>query len=1161
MKRKYYNKVMSILVSTGVITSLIGQVQIFANESDTINKALKSMKSQNIQTDLNLLDNLEIDPAINTNKNEEIKVIVQLKGDAVTLSDEKINSSHKNFKDFVNKLNQSKSVSNIKLEEEYTKVFNGISLKINSSDVEKLLDSGEVQKVWLDQEVKIDPVIEKESKSNNKKETRVDSVKQIEADKLHKKGITGKGVKVGILDTGLDYNHPDIKDNYKGGYDCVNEDNDPMETTYEDWKNSGEPEYLGESYYYTEHGTHVAGSVAGSGKSKLDQAVKGVAPDADLYAYKVLGPYGSGSFSDVIQGIEMAVENKMDVINLSLGTGSNDPYSPVSQAVNNAMLRGTTVVMAAGNNGPDAGTVGSPGAASFPITVGASSASVSRILYEIEIGDNEYEVKSIAKGFDDNIKKLEDEEFKLAYVGGGDEYDYKQLGIENVENQVVIMNHQYGNISSKIKLAKAKGAKAVIAYSPNGEIDFIDEDKDYIPAFTLDSASGKEIKDLVDKGENKIEFDESEKMVDGSEELAWFSSQGPGYYEFDIKPDVVAPGVDVYSTVPSYVNDKENNNYDYAYERMNGTSMASPHVAGACALLKQVDKKATPFDIKKSLMNTSEKLDKDYGVNQVGSGRINVYDAVNDEINISVEDTTQIFDGNEFVEVKKETGSLAYGKYSEEEANKGIEREKNVNIKNTSSKDKTFTVDVNFYNDYPASNANSNKVEIKNISQEIKINKKSEKTITPTIVVPKGAETGSYQGYITLTNKNDKDENYQIPFSINFAEDGIKNVEHLREGTSTKYDELFDPLVEAGIEFGSHMTELSVFVQDYNTKKIIGISGSANISQVPINTPVRIGAFNGIVLPIDENGNVGNEFVRLSEGDYNLIYHTKDSLGKKYMASDYVWIDNTTPELSFDKKPGVYEVDSSQTTFDISGKSYDKGIENVMSKTETYLDQSWTNVYKYEQNNFANLELIIPEADGNFSTTYNLDNTKAINKIAISGIDIFGAGALREKHDYYVIQKDIPYVYSSFDKTLVSHDDTFNMSAEMDNISSFESGEFVLNYINNHKVLDVKLSDEFINMAKSQGYEFEVVLDESKEDNDVYNSSKISINPIVKGESEFVISDKVKVFEISLKAERDTYYNPSESDVFEEVLIKKSNINGNDFENTLNTNFVYDIAK
>ncbi|PNB76454.1 hypothetical protein C1X30_33625, partial [Pseudomonas sp. FW305-BF6] len=71
-------------------------------------------------------------------------------------------------------------------------------------------------------------------------------------DKLHKEGFTGEGIKVGVIDTGVDYNHPDLTDVYKGGYDCVNDDNDPMETTYEDWKKSTFAEFswlTGSSYY------------------------------------------------------------------------------------------------------------------------------------------------------------------------------------------------------------------------------------------------------------------------------------------------------------------------------------------------------------------------------------------------------------------------------------------------------------------------------------------------------------------------------------------------------------------------------------------------------------------------------------------------------------------------------------------------------------------------------------------------------------------------------------------------------------------------------------------------------------------------------------------------------------------------------------------------
>ena len=68
--------------------------------------------------------------------------------------------------------------------------------------------------------------------------------------RLHAEGFTGKGIKVGILDTGIDYNHPDLKDAYKGGYDFVDDDSDPMETTYADWKKSGKPEMNGSRLLY-----------------------------------------------------------------------------------------------------------------------------------------------------------------------------------------------------------------------------------------------------------------------------------------------------------------------------------------------------------------------------------------------------------------------------------------------------------------------------------------------------------------------------------------------------------------------------------------------------------------------------------------------------------------------------------------------------------------------------------------------------------------------------------------------------------------------------------------------------------------------------------------------------------------------------------------------
>jgi len=135
----------------------------------------------------------------------------------------------------------------------------------------------------------------------------------------------GTGVKVAIIDTGIDYNHPDLDANYKGGYDFVNDDAFPMD-------DNG-------------HGTHCAGIVAAEDNK---EGVIGVAPEAWLYAVKVLDRTGSGYTSDVISGIQWAITNKMDVISMSLGS---DYYNSALQAACDAAYdAGVLVVAAAGND-------------------------------------------------------------------------------------------------------------------------------------------------------------------------------------------------------------------------------------------------------------------------------------------------------------------------------------------------------------------------------------------------------------------------------------------------------------------------------------------------------------------------------------------------------------------------------------------------------------------------------------------------------------------------------------------------------------------------------------------------------------------------------------------------------------------------------------------
>jgi subtilisin family serine protease len=165
-------------------------------------------------------------------------------------------------------------------------------------------------------------------------------------------GVTGTGVKVAIIDTGIDYTHPDLGGCFGpgcrvvGGYDFVNNDADPRD------------DYG--------HGTHVAGIVAANG------TLKGVAPGASLLAYKVLNQNGGGFASNIIAGIERAVMDGAKVANLSLG-GPGDVNDPMCTAVDNATAAGMLSVISAGNNGPGFLTIGSPGMARTALTVGASS--------------------------------------------------------------------------------------------------------------------------------------------------------------------------------------------------------------------------------------------------------------------------------------------------------------------------------------------------------------------------------------------------------------------------------------------------------------------------------------------------------------------------------------------------------------------------------------------------------------------------------------------------------------------------------------------------------------------------------------------------------------------------------------------------------------------
>lgn len=154
---------------------------------------------------------------------------------------------------------------------------------------------------------------------------------------------TGKDVKVAVIDTGIDYNHTDLASNYVGGYNAVNASKPPLD-------DQG-------------HGTHVAGTIAAVKDLK---GVVGVAPNVKLYAVKVLDSNGSGQYSWIIDGIQWAVNNKMNVVNMSLGGPSGS--DALKAAIDAAYKAGVVVVCAAGNDG---GAVNYP--AKYPGAIAVSA--------------------------------------------------------------------------------------------------------------------------------------------------------------------------------------------------------------------------------------------------------------------------------------------------------------------------------------------------------------------------------------------------------------------------------------------------------------------------------------------------------------------------------------------------------------------------------------------------------------------------------------------------------------------------------------------------------------------------------------------------------------------------------------------------------------------
>lgn len=645
-------------------------------------------------------------------------------------------------------------------------VLNGFSMKVKGEDLKKLLSIEGVTLVEPDTTVYASEEFSKSGSaavgtSNN----------YLGVDTLWNEGLEGQGVKVAVLDTGIDPMHPAFQGVYKGGKNFVvhdekyarpRADNDPSETSPLD-RAAGTPEKEGLTTFVTSHGTHVAGIIAANGNNAY--GVKGAAPKVDLYAYRVLGAYGAGNSGSVLAAIEESVVQEMDIINLSLSGASNEENTAMSNAINNAAFAGVITVSSSGNNGPGRGTVGNPGSARLGITVGNTTNPTTVYDTQVVVKSGTFEVarnaQVIATTYGMDIERTLAGDFPLVAVPGvGQSEDYDGL---EVTGKVVLVAHGQISVKEKIEIAFAKGATAVLLSSGTAA-SLLGEELKFVPTVALTKDEGDAIRAELLTAEGMVSFSSFHKTVLPGDDVNSSSSRGPTVPNFDIKPDVLAPGTDIMSTIAMYQADLPEVVYDYAYERKSGTSMATPYIAGIAALMKQAHPEWTQFDVKVALSNTAKVIDKQYDVFAQGAGRVQPIDAVHPTVLAYAKDQA-ILDSTGVV-VDNLKGSMTFGPQS---LANDLVVTKEILVKDKQGVGGDYRVSVEVTTPFADATVT--------VDQPVfTLNVAGEQLLTVTLTASKNLNTKANDellGYIHITNSNTQTD-ISLPFAADFSQGAVE---------------------------------------------------------------------------------------------------------------------------------------------------------------------------------------------------------------------------------------------------------------------------------------------------------------------------------------------------------------------------------------------------
>ena len=665
------------VVSVVSLSLLVGNVNLLTNNINS-----KFIYAQNGAKE-QALSNVSKEDEKKFNNDDKVKIIVKLKEDKVNPDDlktaeglKKREASTKEPREKALKEIKEKGVNYEKLFE-YDTLLNGFALETTYEDAKKIqamnfVDSVEVSVAYKKPETTTNAVETKKEEVNDFSKA-LDSYNLINIQPLWDKGYRGQGRVIAVLDSGLDPDHPVLRltDNSQSKYKTKEDaekamkeagidygkwysDKLPFAFNYNDWNND-----IKQSGFKS-HGMHVAGTAVGNPKEKSGTGdfITGVAPEAQLIFMRVFSESkNSGTESYIYtKAIEDAIKLGADTINLSLGSPAGSVMEVgdgLISALEVAKKAGVNIVAAAGNNAyfskggfdyitpravnPDYGTVGRPSVSDDAISVANISnsvlnreiATVANLLGNVAFNNGNVPIFTYSKLF-------ENKDYDYVYVGVGKEENYEG---KDLTGKIALVQRGENSFEDKVKIAKKHGAAGVIAYFNDGDtiynVVLNGQDKDF-PVVTTYYNFGNEL--AQHEGEYKINFNGKwEKKP--NENVGKFDDSSSWGLTVDgyLKPDVTAPGGDIISSYN-----------DGRYGLDSGTSMASPHVAGATALIKQALAERFPSKtaeelqklVKHLLMSTASiNVNKDNGVyispRQQGAGLIDAYKAAYGDVYVT----------------------------------------------------------------------------------------------------------------------------------------------------------------------------------------------------------------------------------------------------------------------------------------------------------------------------------------------------------------------------------------------------------------------------------------------------------------------------------------------------------------------------------------------